>query len=648
MQAGPSIYQIPPAIGSSPAVPISSGVSQSLPPPPPHSVGPISPPPGMPPTTNAYTAGYKTSQKAHQKQVKSVLPAVTRVPPTLSAFKNLKTLSILDMDTYEYMEELKTCIRACSPTLSTLRLSFSESFANKSRRPTPDVHSDDDSDQEDEFGQIIPPPGAVDPNAPTHALMAQVEKKKQDAVLGNILGWEPAPPKTKTLPTRTVVEKEKPKEKKSDEDPKRRFIRSLAPVAARLMNHVKPGSDRTAEGKELIAMIEESCKTYLESTEKKKTSSATSVGSSTAKGTPASSAASGDESTPNGSVTTDEPGLFDEPKKEKKPVVDDNGASNPDDIDMDEPEEDVDFEAGAEAPIPESPVKPDIEVSHVEVSNEEAQEVSAKDSLTSELQVMQSKDALLTKYHEITLKKESLSKDIEKVKLEQAPGQPGDEYAAVVDAMTTKATAITIEMEKIAVELENFNASLEGSKPEMSEYIRTTRGLTLSNLEIYLIPVRANVLSQTIDLNVLQSITLLNVGPQQPFWNIMASKNSMVPVSLHKIYTDNVTLPFLVFVSQLDRLTELIMFERPPKPKVETTTAKTTVKIEQIRKLALKKHAATLKILVIKNKSTPDWDLDIKATMLLCQRAKNLEELACTLGTKAFVSTKSLWVPFEL
>lgn len=543
------------------------------------------------------------------------------------------------MDTYEYIEELKACIRACSPTLSTLRLSFSESFANKSRRPTPDVHSDDDSDQEDEFGQIIPPPGAVDPNAPTHALMAQVEKKKQDAVLGNILGWEPAPPKTKTPPTRTVAEKEKPKEKKSDEDPKRRFIRSLAPVAARLMNHVKPGSDRTAEGKELIAMIEESCKTYLESTEKKKASSTTSAGSSTAKGTPASSAASGDESTPNGSVTTDEPGLFDEPKKEKKPTINENGASNPDDIDMDEPEDDVEFEAGAEAPMPESPGKPDIEISHVEVSDEEPHEVSMKDSPISERHVMQSKDALLAKYREITLREKNLRKQIDKVKLEQAPGQPDEEYAAAMDAMTAKVTAITVEMEKIAAELENFNASLKGSKPEMSEYVRATRGLTLSSLEIYLIPVRANVLSQTIDLSVLQSITLLNVGPQQPFWNIMANKNSMVPVSLHKIYTDNVTLPFLVFVSQLDRLTELIMFERPPKAKVETTTAKTTVTIEQIRKLALKKHAATLKILAIKNKSTPDWDLNIKTTMLLCQRGKNLEELACTLGTKAFVST---------
>jgi hypothetical protein len=172
---------------------------------------------------------------------------------------------------------------------------------------------------------------------------------------------------------------------------------------------------------------------------------------------------------------------------------------------------------------------------------------------------------------------------------------------------------------------------------KMVEYVRTTRGLTLNSLAIYLIPVRAVVLSTAIDLHVLQSITLLNVGPQIGIWNLLYRENKIFPLPLKKIYTDNVTVPFLQCAAELDCITELLLLEKQ-KGRVESTAAKTTVTMEQIRKAILKKHAPTLKVLMIKHDSANDWDLNIKTTLLLCHRAKALEELSVSFGVKTMVN----------
>jgi len=183
--------------------------------------------------------------------------------------------------------------------------------------------------------------------------------------------------------------------------------------------------------------------------------------------------------------------------------------------------------------------------------------------------------------------------------------------------------------------------SSKSATAAMSEYVRKTRGLALKTLAIYLLPVKASVISKAIDLTVLQSVTLLNVGPQLQFWNMLSKENKTRPLPLHKIHTDNVTLPFLVCVAQLETVTELYLLERTQKARVESTAAKTTVTMEQIRKVALKKHAGTLKILVIRNESGSDWDLNAKTAVLLTRRSKLLEELAVSFGIKTMVSSTS-------
>lgn len=581
-------------------------------------------------------------------------------PPTLAGFKNLQTLSILDMDSDEYVDGLKACI-AASPNLKSLRLSFSETFANKSRRPPPELHSDDESDQEDEFGQPIPPPGAIDPNLPTQALKAQEQKKKQDAVLGNILGWQSALPKAKTIPPSTTNVKGKgAKTLEEPRDPREQFIKRLEPLAKRIMINAQPGGGHPAEGKEMLDIIAEACKAYLESTKKDKDTDAGE--SSAAKGTPASSITSESSSTPSETGTADGPGLFDEPKKTSpKETSEESGVANPDDIDMDEPENELPDETVVEPasdleehPQDETPPEssvlpgelettPNAEIPSAAIS-EDGDDIQALWTSKS-LNLGTKQNILESNFAKLKRLEADLKDKIEKRGVLQALELADPNSAAGIAELNVEWLAIKQKIDLLSrllgtarEDLENLSSETLVTKPGMKEYLKETRGLPLTNLEIYLIPVRANIISQTIDIRSLQSITLLNVGTQNPLWALMMAHNAQSPLPLKKIYTDNVTVPFLVFVSQLEQMSDLIMVERAAKPKVESTAAKTTVSIEQIRKLALKKHAATLQILVIKNKATTEWDLNIKTVTLLCRRAKKLEELGCIYGSKVMVS----------
>jgi hypothetical protein len=590
------------------------------------------------------------------------------------------------MDSHDYVDELKTCIRNSFPTLNTLKLSLSESLAIKSRKPPPEIHSDTDSEVEDEFGQPIPPPptaGASDPNGPSKAFKAQEEKKRQEGMLAKILGWEPPAPKPKSkAPLKVEPEKVEKEKAKVKEDPKRRFIRDLAPIAKRLMSPVKPDTDIAGEGKETLAMIERASRTYLESVEKEKVLNAPSAESSTPKGTPVSSTASLDGhegATTNGVLIDETPGLFDKPTKKKKPASTETGYANPDDIDMDEPEEhDHEFEASNAEPSDtetaslETPSleSAETDIFHLDQSNAAEQMTEGEQVIHGVEKAAEGLKALLSLCHKenllmyqqivcdfaVQLKKDgvALSSVGDSIAADGAlSAKDRKDILVAIRAALDGSTQGETDIKFLPPSTGNSdagigeNASNTGTKPSvagMSEYVRNTRGLTLSTLAIYLIPVRAHVLTQTVDVHVLQSITLLNVGPQTHFWNTMASKNDDSPLPLHKITTDNVTLPFLTFVSKLERITELVMLERHSKIKVESAANKTTVTIDQIRKLVLKKHVSMLKVLVIRNDqmkgnpATSDWDLNIKTTMLLCQRAKNLEELACILSNKAVVS----------
>ncbi|PBP24766.1 F-box domain-containing protein [Diplocarpon rosae] len=655
MQAGPSMYQPLPPLPTSLLPPVSDGGESSS------SALPLLPEVVPVPSggVNSLKFGNKIAKMCQKPPYSKVETRAS--PPTLSGFKKLKRLTVLDMDTLEYVDELRDCLRG-SPGLSTLALSFSEAMVARSRKPQspPETASDDDSDQEDElFGQPIlpsgpsltnPAPGAADPNAPTKIQKAVEEKERQQGALGRILGVENIASKPKPK-----VEKQKP-----EEDPKRRFIRNLAPVAAKLMSYLKPGSDITEEGQNTLQMIEKAARLYLDAEnvklEEREAVPAPNVESGAAKVKPSSS--STDSGASHGAAFSESPGLFREPGKTKT-SVDDLETSNPDDIDVDEPEGTelaIEFETTANEGLCEESNFDPLMPREAEAVTQEPANVPEPDTLTgSEYDELQQKvreisdevpaigrtlQAMLDMRAELKKRSESLHNDLTSLKSGSEVETTGIKNAeglnAELDEITRKVDGISSRVQEAYTSIrQNLSTDrLKALDQEMSEYVRGTRGLTLESLSIYLIPMKASFLSRGIDLNVLQSITLLNVGSQTPFWNLMAKENKLLPLPLHKVHTDHVTVPLLSCLSQLNNLTELILMERVAKDRGEGTSAKTTVTIEHIRKSVLRKHATTLRVLVVRNDTLSlEWDFNIKTMMLLCQRAKKLEELACSFGT---------------
>lgn len=662
----------------------SQPIPISLPPPPqmggPNGFGGPSHiiPTNLPSTSsNSFAVGNKYASKLQIKANKALLPSIRKQPPTLSGFKHLKTLEILDMDTLDYINELRACIRHCSPTLTTLKLSFSESLAQKSRKPPPEIQSDSNSDTEDEFGQIIqpgpPPPGgpsgSSDPYGPSKVLKAQEEKKKQEDVLQRIFAVQTARKSTKPLPTVKPEVEAKPK---AEEDPKIRFIRNLAPVAAKLMSHVKPGADLTSEGKQVLELIEKAARIYTESVEKTDDDApqTTSEGNSIDP-TPATSTASADGLTDQDAVMSggvaDGPGLFDEPEQNITAPKADPLVANPDDIDIEEPEEATDIGDEVEDSTSGNSGLHDTSSGKVDVADSEelkadhvedkadvntSAEAPASIDWNTRHQLVEQAAAIRASHTEIQnegLRLKTKMEELREKMINTEPSATDFEALALAEAefkkVSERVADLSRNMQELNEQVDEVGVEARSlalpktpatEKIKMSEYVRSTRGLTLDTLAIYLLPIKASILSRAIDVNALQNITLLNVGPQTTFWNILAKENTISPLPLSKIYTDNVTLPFLAFVSQLNCVTDLLLLEKQ-KGRVESTSAKTTVTMDQIRKLALKKHASTLKVLMLKHDSSTDWDLNVKSVMLLCNRAKKLEELAASLSNKILV-----------
>lgn len=686
MQIGSSIYQAPPAILPSTALSTNTPVVASqtvthllhtVPLPPPALQSEVLPYYSTPvPPSSGITSKFKGSKSSLKtKHTKSLPHSSRKAPPTISGFEKLESLAVLDMDTLEYVTEIKECIEKSSSTLKSLKLSFSDTLARKSRKPPPEIHSDDDSDLEDDFGQPVPLPGlppgpssgASDPNGPSKVFKAQEEKTKQEAVLGKIFGM--APDIVKVLPI------ELPEKKPVVEDPKTRFVRNLAPIAKLLMSStIHDGSELSAAGQEALDLITRAANMYIESVDESKSGagqrssggSAESSGNaseSTSKATPMPSETSSIDGVLIAEPATSEPGLFDDSDKKKVKASTSSDGSSPEDIDIEEPEviEHVDsIEDTEEGDALMSEIKDGL--SEREIGKKESEE-----SITTEAEASSSKDekkfdiatangqqlvanltALVASHGEIKREFAAETENLQtQIECFQAKGKLGtletSDYVTLAEAEASyrKAAGRVSELGEKVDETKEHIDELEAAEyrkqnseaTKMSDYVRSTRGLTLSDLAVYLIPIKASILCRAIDIAVLQDITLLNVGHQTPFWTSVAKANQACSVPLKRIYTDNVTIQFLALVNQLERVEELLLLERArdertQKQRVEPTTPKTTVTFEQIRKIALKKHARTLKVLMIRNDSTEEWDLDVKGAILLCQRAKALEELA--------------------
>ncbi|OBT55279.1 hypothetical protein VE04_05365 [Pseudogymnoascus sp. 24MN13] len=541
-------------------------------------------------------------------------------PPTISGFKNLKTLSILDMDSLEYVKEIKACIHNSSSTLNKLQLSFSEALARKARKPPPADDTGDESDQEiDEFGNMIPPPPAVaspstdDASGPAKAFRAVEAKQAQEAVLAQIFGLESKP---KELPGSDASDEEKKSGAGMDETVNS-FINEFAVLSKKLMG--APGmSDLTAEQKEFMKAVEKGAKKYLKGKKgtlggksgKVGSDEESTAGSATEKATPASSdtsdAGKADEEDKSKNTEPEQKyvGMFDnEGKKDPKAHQSTTDSPHPDDIDVCEPEPDSqDADESTSEPVAEE---------------------TAGEILTTDAETKESNDSSAPATLEPD---EKVHREILEIALATR---------ALKGFRFNNLAIDSLQYMVIKEAAEAHNRSLEQKDNTMSDYVRKTRGLTLKSLSIYLIPIKTSVLSRAVDLHVLKRISLLNVGSQAPFWNYLAKENKVSPLPLCKIHTDNVTLPFLKFVNQLENLVELFILERSTKSSEYSFAPKTMVTSDNIRRYVIKKHASSLKRLAVKNENDYTWDANVKFLELLCRKGKNLEELGISFASPA-------------
>lgn len=136
-------------------------------------------------------------------------------------------------------------------------------MANKSRKPPPDI-VDDDSEQEDEFGQGILPPGpppgpapsgAADPNGPSKAIKALEEKMKQEEFLAKIFGLEKEEKQAILNECKSTSMVDGELESITINELRKKFLRTLAPVTLKLFSTAKDGVNLGPEEAEVLKII---------------------------------------------------------------------------------------------------------------------------------------------------------------------------------------------------------------------------------------------------------------------------------------------------------------------------------------------------------------------------------------------------------
>lgn len=553
----------------------------------------------------------------------------------MSGFTKLKSLAVLDIDSLDMVSELQSCVRNSAGTLSKLELSFSEKLASSARKPQIDPDPED-SDQEDD---IMPMPPShnqhEEMSGPARAFRAQEEKKTQEAVLGKIFDVE-STPLEKLQGAIVVVEVEKKKTKVKSEQELVDFMKT---IATKFMGELNGTRDHAAS-QDIVDMIGAAAQKYiaevklLKEKEDEKSNAAE----------PSSSSASqpADEKSAETPAESSEPtvSLFSDTATPNK-AKDSQGNVSPDDIDIEEPEEqlamDIDEPPASEAAVNE-PVAPPADapvpaVAAVGNTKEEYGKVLA--ALESQ------KENYMALVEEFESQGNTLTKEIQRWRASNSPDLPN-----IYDA-ESQLRNLTQRIRDMQKEITACRLAIEGAEKglhqdqdrvrHMRDYMRQTRGVALESFSVYLIPVKASVLSRAVDLRVLRRLTLLNVGIQAPIWALLQRENAEAPLPLRKIFTDNVSAVFLNFVASLPELHDLFLLERENKSKPESFAPRTQTTIDQIRRLVLKKHLATLQRLMIKNLADTSWDMNDKTILMLCRQGKTLEELACNMSVRAVV-----------
>lgn len=650
MQAGPSLFEIPPPLPYSTNLPPPTSTQGHWDPLPAFSSIPPPPPPfasmslNVPPPYNPSSLGsHPPLPPALKPTPRSRRRMSANEPATLGGFRKLNSLVVLDIDTLDTITEIKSCVRNSASTLVKLKLSFSTYLALQSRKPPPDTDPDD-SDQDDEF-QVVPLPSAPgwdEASGPAKAFRAQEERKSQESVLGRIFDVEPFLAK-KSQHRKTLKGKAKIDTLANTQEagsPAEAFMNRLREVSGKLMASVAEGDTDDGSKQEILEMIEKASRKYLEAEEAKAATEATKDKDNTASAEAGSSTGAGSSSaaTTNAQPATNVEGSSASTtggdtsiKTKTTPAAD----SNPEDINVEEPIAADEAEAieRVQAVAPETSSSTQEPASPTTVRAKAALETQKAnfETLVVRLQHLLSEaTSLQEKLEDLRNTTSAFDRDHIRYAENQLQGFYRD-----IENVRSELNATEAEIREVEKQVNGIATTAHGEDERISEYIRSTRGVALRSFSVHLIPVKASVFKAAIDVRVLKRLTLLNVGNQAPIWTMLTKENKAQPLPLRKIFTDNVSMSFLTFASQLEQITELFMLERSFKYKPESFAPKTNVVMDQIRRLVLKKHMPTLTRLMIKNDSQMSWDLDEKAMLLICNRGKQLEELAASLGIRA-------------
>ncbi|KAM3516292.1 hypothetical protein MY11210_000051 [Beauveria gryllotalpidicola] len=534
----------------------------------------------FPPVQSSMASPHPISHHLSQNQphTRSRSASKNRVPKQpqdamrLSGFRHLTSLAVLDIDDLKLATEIADSVKHSHSTLASLSLSLSRSLASQARRVSHESDAEESADEDFADPSNAQPPNFV-PVEQVRNFRAQEEWKKQEALLGKILGVEPSLQKKPQM----KLDVSKPAEPATERTPAlaagQEFIASLAGLSSQLTTLLSSSKEVAASHQEILNTIEQVARKYVDSTE------------------------------------TSILGQYHEQEKQAAVVVRDYDAhfgSSP-----------ASAPTAPKLEAPENTIANTTSVSSIalpvmqELADNSFADVSFGGSDTFGEPV---RDA--SQLRHIT--------DIRDRQYSSEPSSSRTNHCLSVEELGRR-------RHDDAAPAREFYAKEASGREEikMDDYIRSTRGLSLKVLKIDLLPTKASVICRALNLGALKELTLLNVGSQAPIWSALTKENAVRPLPLRSIFTDNVSTAFLTFASRLKKLDELFLLERSVDHLPASFTPRASVTIDQIRRCVLKKHIHTLKRLMIKDESKEaSWDANEKTMAMICSQGTQLEELA--------------------
>ncbi|KAL9590816.1 MAG: hypothetical protein Q9203_000362 [Teloschistes exilis] len=537
----------------------------------------------------------------------------------LSAFKHLSSLSLLGISSLDYLDEIAGCLKSSTTSLKSLTLSLSHDMVQKARKvsaappPTDDATSDEDDDElldhlPPDISQVPTPhaPAATSSTPANTEADVRREKLAQEAILSKIFDLEQQSTESKRL-ERNLTNPKPTKSKSNGTFTK--LMQDVRSMVDKLKEAGTTAGNEESLTREAIKLVHKAAADYLATGQ---SSSSTPSTSPPGEGIDIPDLSA----TPNDTVETSIPPSPPSPMVVDEPIT----ASQLDEDQIFTP-----------PPVTDTPLQSTL------ISNELGDESLDIDMIHPDedpTEVIEDQEIISDAEDEKEV--DGASADLpsprKRVRFEASKKMTGANRSG------------SVSPEKLDLAKTGSTARRQEQSPEeaMQAWIREKHGYQLEEVKLYWIPMRAPILARALDLAMLRRITLLNTGPQDGFWMILAGFQSRQgTLGLKSIHTDNVTKSFLRFTKSFHGLTELFLHDRVDKTKTDAAASQPKITITEIRQQALRKHFKTLEKLMLKNENDSGWDLDAKTIVLISSKGGNLVELAVSVGVLNFVSHSS-------